>query len=298
MKYLDIFLKNISQVVLINNRWTGLLILIGLFVANWQIGLAAAVGSGISILLGATFNFTKEEIRDGLAGYNSVLTAIALLLFLKPSITSMIIILVGVILTLPMSVAVKQFLTPYRVPMLTFPFVLTTWLILLMTVQFSKLNLNINILPETIQHPKIHQTHINILSGMITNFSEIFLVSSIVGSILIIIGIFIGSIKGGVIALISSCLAIMFIILLGGDYPQISDGLYGYNAILTGIALGITFKTKLNSYVAVFIGLLFTILMHGAIATGLVPFGLPILTAPFIFATWIVLFASQSNDID
>ncbi|WP_200874201.1 urea transporter, partial [Staphylococcus aureus] len=45
MKIIDVLLKNISQVVLISNKWTGLFILIGLFVADWTIGLAAIVGS-------------------------------------------------------------------------------------------------------------------------------------------------------------------------------------------------------------------------------------------------------------
>ncbi|WP_349741058.1 urea transporter, partial [Staphylococcus aureus] len=45
MKIIDVLLKNISQVVLIINKWTGLFILILLFVADWTIGLAAIVGS-------------------------------------------------------------------------------------------------------------------------------------------------------------------------------------------------------------------------------------------------------------
>ena len=40
LKMIDVLLKNISQVVLISNKWTGLFILIGLFVADWTIGLA------------------------------------------------------------------------------------------------------------------------------------------------------------------------------------------------------------------------------------------------------------------
>ena len=51
--------------------------------------------------------------------------------------------------------------------------------------------------------------------------------------------------------------------------------------------------TKLNKYIAVITGLLLTIVMHGALATLLTPVGLPILTAPFIFATWLVLFAEK-----
>ncbi|MGA4514382.1 urea transporter [Staphylococcus caledonicus] len=298
MKYIDIFLKNVAQVVLINNKWTGLFILIGLFIADWKIGLAAMSGSLLALLLGPYFNYSSEEIRDGLAGYNSVLTAIGLALFLQSSTLSWIVLIIGVILTLPVGAAVREFLKPFGIPMLTFPFVLMTWLVLAMTTQFSKLPVTIHILPQEVQPPDISHNHISWLSGITTNFSEIFLVTSVIGSLLIIIGIFIGSVKGGIFAVISSILAVIFIVSLGGDYPSITNGLYGYNSILTGIALGATFKTKLNTYIAVITGLLLTVVMHGAIATMLAPVGLPIFTAPFIFATWLVMFAGRINGPD
>ncbi|MEJ7491703.1 urea transporter [Staphylococcus lugdunensis] len=78
MEKIDVFLKNIAQVVLINSKWTGLFILIGLFVADWELGLAAVLGSALSVLLAPYFNYSAEEIHNGLAGYNSVLTAIGL----------------------------------------------------------------------------------------------------------------------------------------------------------------------------------------------------------------------------
>ena len=73
--------KNISQVVLLNNKWTGLFILIGLFVADWTVGLAAIIGSLIAYVFARYINYSKEEINDGLAGFNPVLTAVALTIF-------------------------------------------------------------------------------------------------------------------------------------------------------------------------------------------------------------------------
>ena len=46
---------------------------------------------------------------------------------------------------------------------------------------------------------------------------------------------------------------------------------------------------------AVITGLLLTVVMHGALATTLAPIGLPIFTAPFIFATWLVMFAGKEQ---
>lgn len=295
MKYIDVFFKNIAQVVFMNNKWSGVLILIGLFVARWEIGIAAMIGSVLALLLAPFFNYSEAEIQNGLVGYNAVLTAIGLALFLQSSVVAWVVLLIATILTLPMGAAIRELLKPFGIPMLTFPFVLMTWLVLAMTTQFSKLKVTIDILPQQVKHPDISHNHISWLSGITTNFSEIFLVTSILGSVLIIIGIFVGSIKGGIYAIISSILAVIFIVALGGDYPSITNGLYGYNAILTGIALGAIFTTKLNTYIAVITGLLLTVVMHGALATLLAPVGLPVFTAPFIFATWIVMFADKTS---
>ncbi|WP_394856326.1 urea transporter [Staphylococcus borealis] len=295
MKYIDVFFKNIAQVVFMNNKWSGVLILIGLFVARWEIGIAAMIGSVLALLLAPFFNYSEAEIQNGLVGYNAVLTAIGLALFLQSSVVAWVVLLIATILTLPMGAAIRELLKPFGIPMLTFPFVLMTWLVLAMTTQFSKLKVTIDILPQQVKHPDISHNHISWLSGITTNFSEIFLVTSILGSVLIIIGIFVGSIKGGIYAIISSILAVIFIVALGGDYPSITNGLYGYNAILTGIALGAIFTTKLNTYIAVITGLLLTVVMHGALATLLAPVGLPVFTAPFIFATWIVMFAGKTS---
>ena len=233
MKYLEIFLKIIAQGVFMNNKWSGLFILIGLFIANWEVGLGAAVGSLIALVLAPYFNYSEDEINNGLAGYNSVLTAIGLALFLEASLVNWIVLIVATILTLLVGAAVREILKPFGIPMLTFLFVFMTWLVLAMGTQFSKMHVTIDILPTKIKHPDISHSHVNFISGIITNFSEIFLVTSIIGSILIIIGIFIGSVKGGIYAVVSSILAVLFITLLGGDYPTITDGLYGYNSILT-----------------------------------------------------------------
>ena len=101
MKYVEIFLKNIAQVVFMNNKWSGLCILIGLFIANWKIGLGATVGSLIALILAPHFNYSEDEVHDGLAGYNSVLTAIGLALFLEASLVNWIVPVSYTHLTLP-----------------------------------------------------------------------------------------------------------------------------------------------------------------------------------------------------
>ncbi len=94
-------LKNISQVLLINNHYTGLLVLIALFIGNWKVGLSALVGSIIAYVLAPHVNYSNEEINDGLAGFSPVLTAIALTLFLNENWAGILITIVATVLTLP-----------------------------------------------------------------------------------------------------------------------------------------------------------------------------------------------------
>ena len=88
MKTISIMLKNISQVLLINNKWTGLFVLIGLLIANWQVGLSALIASAISFVLAPYMNYSQDEIDNGLAGFSPVLTAVALTLFLNHNLSA------------------------------------------------------------------------------------------------------------------------------------------------------------------------------------------------------------------
>ena len=81
LKLIKVILSSISQVVLINNPYTGLFILIGLL-QWWKVGISAMIASVMTWILAPYMRLHKEEIESGLAGFNPVLTTIALTLFL------------------------------------------------------------------------------------------------------------------------------------------------------------------------------------------------------------------------
>lgn len=67
-------------------------------------------------------------------------------------------------------------------------------------------------------------------------------------------------------------------------------GLYGFSAVLTSIALSAVFYTP-SPRVAIYtiIGIVFTVIAQGALNVLVRPFGIPTLTAPFVFVTWLFL---------
>ncbi|WP_340577313.1 urea transporter [Staphylococcus aureus] len=298
MKIIDVLLKNISQVVLISNKWTGLFILIGLFVADWTIGLAAIVGSIIAYTFARFINYSEAEINDGLAGFNPVLTAIALTIFLDKSGLDIVITMIATLLTLPVAAAVREVLRPYKVPMLTMPFVIVTWFTILLSGQVKFVDTSLKLMPQNIETVNFsNNDRIHFIQSLFEGFSQVFIEASVIGGVCILIGILIASRKATLLAVIASLLSFIIVALLGGgNYDDINQGLFGYNFVLMAIALGYTFKTAINPYISTFLDVLLTVVVQLGTTTLLEPFGLPALTLPFIIVTWILLFAGIKHD--
>lgn len=297
MNAVRIILKNIAQVLLLDNAWTGLFILLGLFVGNWKVGIMALAASVIALLLAKRTNYSQEEINTGLAGFNPVLTAIALTLFLVPEWYSILIAFIAIVITMPIGSAFREFFKPFGVPMLTMPYVFVSWIILLMSFQFKFVNADVNILPDTVQEIQFSGHSIHFINAFLSGFSEIFLLKSIMAGLLILIGIFIASRKAGLFAIVANLIGFTAVLVIGANHDQINDGLFGYNVILTVLALGVAFRTRIQRYVSIVLGILLTVVLHAGMTTLLTPFGLPVFTLPFIIATWIMLFAGNQMKV-
>ena len=128
-------------------------------------------------------------------------------------------------------------------------------------------------------------------------FSEIFLVKSTVGGLLILIGIFIASKRAGIFSVVANIIGVFVVMLFGANHDDINTGLYGYNVILVILALGVTFKetSVFNKYLSMLFGIFITVVVHAGLVTWLKPFGLPVFTLPFIVATWLMLMAGKPN---
>ena len=91
-----------------NNKWSGVYSdrIIYCKLEDW---IRATVGSLIALILAPHFNYSEDEVHDGLAGYNSVLTAIGLALFLEASLVNWIVLIVATTLTLPVGAQSEKF---------------------------------------------------------------------------------------------------------------------------------------------------------------------------------------------
>lgn len=121
------WLKGVSEVFLIDSWVTGLLFVTALAVGSRQAALWALVGSAVGMWTAWMRGGDVTAIADGLYGFNSALTALALgAVFRRFSVDTVCIALTGAILTVFVQDIFAYLLGPLSLPVLTAPFCVTT----------------------------------------------------------------------------------------------------------------------------------------------------------------------------
>lgn len=122
---------SLSQVFFQAGIWSGLFILIGLFLSKPIAGFSALYAIFLSAFIAFLLKEAPDDIYYGLFGYNAVLCA---LVFTEAKFKSFIYTSLSVVL----SVFIYLLMRKFNLPALTFPFVLATWIVLSVKWLFNK----------------------------------------------------------------------------------------------------------------------------------------------------------------
>ncbi|TWJ45713.1 Urea transporter [Bacillus paralicheniformis] len=288
-------LKGISQVILIENVMTGFLILIAITIFSYYLGIIALLSAIIGTLAGKLGAADEKIINEGLLGYNSVLTGIALASFLTGPYMWLVA-LIGSALAAIFTAAMMHFTKRTEVPILTFPFVILTWFILLASYKLNGVKLSSALIPQDLTHWELKRAgEVNLVDGVFHGIGQVFFLNNTVSGILIFLAVFWAGRKLGLYAVIGNAVAIIIAFLLGGERSLITLGLYGYNAILTILAVSAVFKSEHNrfAFLSGIISACLTVPITAGLSTYLLPYGLPALTMPFVLCSWLFLGARK-----
>lgn len=107
-----------------------------------------------------------------------------------------------------------------------------------------------------------------------------------------LVGLLAASWQLAVAALLGSFIATLTAVLLQMSPEQIKTGLTGYNGVLVSLALVVFLSVDAWLLVFIIIGAMLSTFMTAATNSLLEKYDLPALTAPFVFATWVLLLAS------
>jgi urea transporter len=303
VRFLDLNLRSVGQVMFQDNPLTGLFFLAAIFWGSYAAGVPQTAIAGILAVVVANLTAQWLHVDDkslcsGLYGYNGILVGLALATFLSPNALMWIYVVLGASVSVIATLGTANAVKPWGVSSLTFPFVLTTWLLLLATYGFSGLagtalpsgNVVTAFQPYEASPLKL----IDLLQGMLQSISQVFLKASGVAAFLLLVGLAVNSWAAAAFALAGSILSVLAAHLFGAESELITGGLLGFSPVLTAIALGAVFyRPSWRVAIYAMLGTLLTVIAQAALNVALTPLAIPALTAPFVLVTWIFLLPRQ-----
>ncbi|WP_269050940.1 urea transporter [Sporosarcina sp. G11-34] len=283
-------LKGFSQVLLINNAITGVIILIGITIHSPLLGLIAFLSAIVGTLTGTYIGGDKAKIQEGIYSFNAILTGIAVMLFLTDDFRWISALLFAAGSSVVMFLLSKP-CTKWKIPILTVPFVGVTWIGLLISYNIKAMHINPNFVTSSPAQWNLPiEGRPTLIIGLIKGIGEVFIIDSIWAGSFILVGLFVAGWKFGVYAIIGTLVSWITAFFIGADIQSLNLGLYNYNAVLTIIAVSIVLNnhTKTSPILGILAAAL-TVPVTAGLELLLVPMGLPALTFPFIVCSWLFL---------
>ncbi|QOW09061.1 urea transporter [Kaistella flava (ex Peng et al. 2021)] len=275
--FIDNVLKGIGQIMLQENRWTGLLFLIGIFMGSWQGGIAVLLSTGAGTFIAMKLNYDKSEIDAGLYGFSAALVGVALSFIFQTTLLVWILIIIGGAL----ASIIQHFFIKRKIPVFTFPFIIITWIVVFALHHFTQIP------PSDMISAKIETVDYDDFITSISGFGEVIFQGSLFSGIIFFIAVFINSPAAALYGLAGSLLASSISHFNGESIDEIHMGLFGFNAVLSAIVFS-GFKKADGFWVL--IAVVITVAVDDLLIDFevLSPVG-GVLTFPFVVGTWITL---------
>lgn len=265
--------RGIGQVMFQNNALSGLLMLIGIFLNSWEMGILALGGNIISTLTAYFSGYGRDDIKNGLYGFNGTLVGIAVGVFMELSIGSLLLMAVDSCIS---TWIVRLFSFQRSLPEFTAPFILSVW---------GLLGLCAWIMPDILLvSDKVTDTTqgINYFQVLSLGIGQVMFQGNIWTGLFFLIGILVNSRTAAFYTILGALLPLPLAILLGIDAETLNMGLMGYNGVLCAIALG---DKSWEGLVWASCSVLLSVILQ-IIGMNL---GITTLTAPFVVSVWVIM---------
>jgi urea transporter len=275
--FVDNVLKGIGQIMLQENRWTGLLFLIGIFMGSWQGGIATILATSTGTFTAMKLGYDKAKINAGLYGFSAALVGVALSFFFQTTIVIWILIVLGGVL----ASIIQHFFFSKKIPVFTFPFILVIWLFVFALHHFT------NIPPSEMITATPQNMSYSEFSTPLNGFGEVIFQGGVLSGIIFFIAVFISSPVAALYGFVGALLGAYISFADGESIEGIHMGLFGFNAVLSAIVFS---GVKKIDGLWVLIAVCLTVAIDDVLIDNniLTAFG-GVLTFPFVAGTWITL---------
>lgn len=295
--FITLCLRGTSQVFFMENALTGVLFFAAMAWASyasgvWATTIGAAIGVVVATATAWALNCDDVSVKSGLFGFNGVLVGAALPTFIAASPQLWVYVVIGAAASTVITATFSATLTKtWGIPGSTGPFVLTGWLMLAGAYAFGGLHVTGDapkLATDYVQGAIAIPPVIELVQIFFRNIGQVYLLGNEISGAIILAGIFIASVPAGVATAAGSLVAMVVAIGMGADPAVVAQGLYGFSAVLTALAVGVIF---INPSVKVaFYALLATVtcvFVQGAFDVVMAPAGLPSFTAPYVLTMYL-----------
>jgi urea transporter/murein DD-endopeptidase MepM/ murein hydrolase activator NlpD len=132
-----------------------------------------------------------------------------------------------------------------------------------------------------------------LLRSIASSYSQVFFSDNGWFAVLVLLASFADPFTG-LAGLIAVAASILFSRWLGFNPTLTANGTYGYNALLVGLAMGVSFKFTLPFVVVLLLGTFLTLLLTNWLATRFAAYRIPFLSLPFVLGIWTLLLGARS----
>lgn len=298
-------LRGVGQVDFQNNWLTGVVILVGVFYNSWIYGVDCIIGTAVATLTAMALKADKTLIRSGLFSFSGALLAIGVNAYFASNFTTgghapswrlYVYIIIGSALTAAITAALMTWLGPMKCATFTWPFNITGWFFVFAVFKFSQLHagpLLVGGIPHGF-HGTGAYTAAVWYKGIGNGIAEVFFQNNWVTGYIMAFGLFLNTRIGAGMALGGSALGVATAIVLGAQASVIQEGLFGYNDVLTAMALGgFFFVLNYRGFIWAFLGTVITTIVWAFLDVALTPMGMPAFTGPFCIVATIALLAKH-----
>lgn len=308
-QFVDAVLRGVGQVMFQNNPITGGLFLLAILANSIVAGsdlasqgvnalmlfAGAIVGTAVSTATAMLLGADRGLISAGLYGFNGTLVGIALPFFFQTDALLVVYLIFAAAFSTVIMSTLLNILGRWEVPALTAPFVIATWMFIVAGWSFQGLQGTKFLGPPTLLAMPTAAGTLGVdalWQGFLEGVGEVMFQVHWIAGIIFLIGILVNSRISFAFALIGSLVGMAVGMAMGANPSMVGIGLYGFNPVLTGIALGgLFYVLDWKSALYALFAMVITAIAMGAMVAALAPIGLPALTWPFIMVTWLFIFA-------
>jgi len=320
---LDSFLRGAGQVIFLNSIFSGLLVIVALFVGNPWLGSLGFLGGLVATIAAAVARVQLEGadmFHDGLLSYNGVLVGCAFAVFLNDGHSwewrSVVATIVGASFSAMMSLVLKAIYP--KMPSWTWGFNIVAIPVLLfvrpldVTTATAAVGQQVNTTTlnttaaaaaaaaaaataaaATTTTP---MEAIQFLCATFSGMSQIFVLDSVIAGALLVVACFVFSPCLAATGVFGSALGTLTALACNADHASLIAGLHGYNPALTALAVGVFFVPTGHALVLGIGGAIATsVLSTGTSAAFGTAFSTPVLTAPFCVVASFCFYLGSSG---